>query len=916
MNKRLTVLLAFMSLFFSGIKAQNDSIKAYLLTCEPGKAIYELFGHTAVWIEDIGNGTDAVFNYGQFDFNTPHFIWRFSLGQTDYILGATSLKSFLTEYRIRGSEVYAQQLNLTIEESRKLYSLLIENCRPENRVYRYNYLYNNCATMALDKIEQSINGSVNYHSHHSAGTFRDIFTEHTSRRPWSQFAIDFVTGSEIDEPLGYRQEAFAPLYLKELAQDATITDSAGTERPLVLPYIKLANPNHAVDFGNPAFTPIRITWMVFMTVLLFSLLGWYKEKPFRLIDILVFGIQGVAGIIIALLFFFSEHPAVDTNWLVICFNPLPLVFIPFMLRQIGKGKLSVFVICEFVVCTVFLILSPVIPQKIEPATLLLIATFALRALSTSVYQLSAKHRSKSGNGIMTGRFILLVLAACFSLPVEAKQEKRPKLVVGIVLDQFDRQTLEMMLPSLRNDGIKLMWYNGYSNDCVMYDFDETDRASAIASIYTGASPFQHGIVAGKWMNRKTLMVSSPLDDGNRNGINTIEHTSPQKLLATNLADEMKLESEGRSRVCAIAIERDASVLAAGHEADVAIWMNHENGEWCSSDYYGSLPAWVEGLNDNQSRKYEWQPLSAADDYIRISGKDNAYTFSHTVKIDNPTDWITSPASNDMVNRAAIEAIDAMKLGGDDTPDLLALTYYAGNFRNEPYSINSLEQQDILLRLDCNIAELVNAINAKVGWGNTLFFITSTGYTDYKVPDLANTRIPSGTISMERTVALLNLYLSAKLGSDKYIDTYYRNHIYLNHNLIEDKGISIGEILGHCVDLLVQVSGVKSILLLRDLMASTPDTETTRKRNALHNASSGDILIEAAPGWGISDENEGLTYYRQPASQPFPLIIYGNRIHAEISHEPLSVSVLIPTICNLIHCDIPNASYARPLTGLK
>ena len=103
-RKLISILAAFMFLV-PGAKAQNDSINAYLLTCEPGKAIYELYGHSAIWIEDVGNGTDAVFNYGLFDFNTPNFVWRFTLGKTDYILGYTRLRSFLREYSERGSEV-------------------------------------------------------------------------------------------------------------------------------------------------------------------------------------------------------------------------------------------------------------------------------------------------------------------------------------------------------------------------------------------------------------------------------------------------------------------------------------------------------------------------------------------------------------------------------------------------------------------------------------------------------------------------------------------------------------------------------------------------------------------------------------------------------------------------------------------
>ena len=278
--------------------------------------------------------------------------------------------------------------------------------------------------------------------------------------------------------------------------------------------------------------------------------------------------------------------------------------------------------------------------------------------------------------------------------------------------------------------------------------------------------------------------------------------------------------------------------------------------------------------------------------------------------------LTSPFSNDWVNAAAIAALDGMNLGRDDTPDLLSLTYYAGNFRHGNNSISSIELQDIYLRLDYNIAGLIKEINDRIGIENVLFFITSTGYADYSAPDLASTRIPTGTVNMERAVALLNLYLSAKYGSEQYIETYFHNQIYLNHRLIEDKGLAMHEILDNSVDLLVQMSGVRNVILLRDLMSTIPDQDAARRRNAYNNSYTGDIIIEAIPGWGITDVNEDITEYRRPTPQPFPMILYGNGIRGEINHEPISVSVLIPTVCNILRCNAPNASYSNPLIGLK
>lgn len=916
-NKLLTMLVCLMT-FIPATRA-DDSISVSLLTCQPGKIIYELYGHTALLVQDFERGTQAVYNYGMFDFSTPHFIWRFTLGKTDYLLGAESLRHFVREYYERGSKVYCQTLNLTQEESRRLRDLLEENCLPQNREYRYNFLFNNCATMALDKILESIDGQVTFPPTDSGLSFRSILTEHTCVRPWSQFGVDLIVGAESDLPLQPRQESFAPLYLMDMVSKAVITsneDSADTVRPLASPSYVLVSPDHEVDFGQPLLTPIQVMWLLFMTVLLLCLLGWYREKQYRIADAILFGLQGVTGAVIGFLYFFSEHPTMDSNWLVIVLNPIPLVCLPFMLRNMRKGRTDWFLIGDFIVCAAFTLFSPAIPQDIEPAVIIFTVTLALRALSSIIFLLFKKKRAIHGPSGKSRIAVAVLLMALAPASMKAKTDKRPKLVVGIVVDQLESECLEKMLPVFDDDGLKRLWNLGYNRTDASFDFEGADLASGMASLYTGASPFQHGIVASRWMNRKTLNVSSPFDDSNFSGINTIEHSSPVKLLASNLADEMKLGSDGKAKICSIAIERDAAILAAGHEADVAIWMNSYDCRWCSSDYYGILPSWINERNEGEWQNVEWKPAFPTGAYVQISDSEHHRPFSYTFRKDDAWDFRTSPFANDKVTEMALAAIDGMGLGRDDTPDLLALTFYAGNFKHAPNSIRSLEQQDIYVRLDRNVADLIRKINDTVGLDNVLFFLTSTGYTETGTPELGGTRIPTGNVSMERVTALLNLYLSAKYGSGSYIETYHRNQIFLNRNMIEDNGLAMHSVLESCVDLLVQVSGIRNVLLMRNLMSMVPDMESARKRNAFNNSCSGDIIIETIPGWSIQDEKDGKTIYRKPADSPFPIILYGNGIRSEINHDPISASVLAPTIASLTGNDIPNACQTHALKNLK
>ena len=212
----------------------NDSIRLSLLTCAPGEVIYTLFGHTAIRYENPSQGIDVVFNYGLFSFDIPNFALRFSLGETDYRLGVIDYPHFAGEYAYFGRSVWQQTLNLNNEEKAELIRLLQENYRPENRMYRYNFFYDNCATRPRDKIEESIAGKVIYPVEPQDGsrTFREIVHQYCKGHPWARFGIDLCIGSEADRPITQRQMMFAPFYLMDAFAGAQITGDS-IQRPLV-----------------------------------------------------------------------------------------------------------------------------------------------------------------------------------------------------------------------------------------------------------------------------------------------------------------------------------------------------------------------------------------------------------------------------------------------------------------------------------------------------------------------------------------------------------------------------------------------------------------------------------------------------------------------------------------------------------
>ena len=210
----LSVLMAPAAVDSTLVRDHSDSIRVSLVTCSPGTEVYEVYGHTALRIEIPSQGVDAVVNYGLFSFEAPNFVWRFIKGETDYVVGTIGYPIFEREYTDRGSTVTLQTLNLSREEKERLVYLLNENLRPENREYRYNFLYNNCSNKAGDMVELALSERLHPLENRSEGiTYRDILHEYTQEYPWLQLGIDYLLGVEADRPIDPNQQKFAPEYM-------------------------------------------------------------------------------------------------------------------------------------------------------------------------------------------------------------------------------------------------------------------------------------------------------------------------------------------------------------------------------------------------------------------------------------------------------------------------------------------------------------------------------------------------------------------------------------------------------------------------------------------------------------------------------------------------------------------------------
>ncbi|WP_308772886.1 DUF4105 domain-containing protein [uncultured Bacteroides sp.] len=360
--------------------SQNDSIQLSLLTCAPGNEIYALFGHTAIRYQNFSQGVDWVFNYGMFSFNTPNFIYRFVKGETDYQLGITPFPYFEAEYALRGSSVYQQVLNLTPLEKQTLLRLLRDNYLPENRIYRYNYFYDNCTTRARDQIEKSIQGKVVYPSVSWTKTFRGIVHEFTVNSPWDELGIDLCLGAEADKAIDARKQMFAPFYMRYFADGAYIQDKDGNTRPFILREEKIVDVSPEIE-PPFALTPMGAGALFLFLNVLVAFWQWRKKCIFWGWDVVLYAAQGIAGCIIAFLFFVSSHPTVGSNWLLILFNPIPLFYLPFMVYRDIKRKKDLYHLINLVYLTLFMLLFLPLPQKFNLTVLPLALGLLVNAAS-------------------------------------------------------------------------------------------------------------------------------------------------------------------------------------------------------------------------------------------------------------------------------------------------------------------------------------------------------------------------------------------------------------------------------------------------------------------------------------------------------------------------------------------------------
>ena len=354
--------------------AVSDSLRVSIVTCNPGGEVYSMFGHTAVRVVDYHSGLDAVFNFGVFNESKSGFIYDFVKGETDYELRAETGQFFFWRYSREGYGVYEQVLNLTKKECTNIMGKLTENVRPENRIYRYNWLYDNCTTRAYQVIASSIEGVLEYDSVFYPKCARELLHDYTRVDSWLSFGIDMLLGEEIDRPLSSVQQMFLPKVLMERMNLVMVKKKENVMYPLVGQMLTVLEPTVARE-SDESQMPMIVMTLLFLTVMFVSVMDMRKKRRSRWLDMTLMSLQGTVGILIAFLFLFSLHPGCDTNVLVFFLNPL--WFIPaFCLLRRGRGEWMKWVVMAVLIVSVMTVLT--FGQGLTPAIWMLVFTLLVR----------------------------------------------------------------------------------------------------------------------------------------------------------------------------------------------------------------------------------------------------------------------------------------------------------------------------------------------------------------------------------------------------------------------------------------------------------------------------------------------------------------------------------------------------------
>lgn len=496
-------------------------------------------------------------------------------------------------------------------------------------------------------------------------------------------------------------------------------------------------------------------------------------------------------------------------------------------------------------------------------------------------------------------------------------------MVGIVINGLDIDRVEELRAHMGPNGFNRLLNQGVTITDIDYG-SHLDDAAATAIIFTGASPAVNGLPASTHYDSETRLRQPILSDHSHLGNFTDETYSPAAIRVSTLADEIRLDANGLGAVYSISPDPSQAIIMAGHAGNSACWINDDTGKWATTTYYKDLPTVIQTINHRQPLSFRldtinWTPLLPPSTFSFLPSYKQAYPFRHHFPRSDKNRYEAYKNSgpvNAEVTSISADYVKSMTLGSREPVDMLNLTYTVQPFMFAREADTRAELLDSYLRVDRQLDRLFRAIDASgPGMDNTLVFVAGTPAINATRPDDPKWQIPTGEFSPTRAISLLKMGLMASYGNGDWVLGYHDRQIYLNRQLIKERGKNLEEIRDEAADFLRRMSGVTHAATISEILKASPEADNPfpLPRN-IDVDSSGDIFLAIAPGWVIVNESNTSApqiVERSGNATSSAFILYPSIEPAKLT-TPVDARVIAPTVARILRIRSPNGAQLPPL----
>jgi predicted AlkP superfamily pyrophosphatase or phosphodiesterase len=552
------------------------------------------------------------------------------------------------------------------------------------------------------------------------------------------------------------------------------------------------------------------------------------------------------------------------------------------------------------------------------------------------------------------RFILFLLLFCLMATPRktmAQTPAKPKLIVGIVVDQMRFEYLYRYQNQYGTGGFRRLLQEGFSCEQTHYNYSPTYTGPGHAAIYTGTVPAVNGIIANDWWDpewkKKRYVTTDPRYKTVGGTIGKVGQHSPAVLLSSTITDELRLATRMESKVVGVCLKDRGSILPAGHFPNASYWFDDETGNWITSTYYPdsvALPQWADQFNQKKlpdtylNQSWDKMPNAAysgsfdgwerykSPNYFRPFMGNFPYNLANIKKTRNYEVIRFTPFGNNLTTDFALAAVENMQLGQDNVPDFLCLSYSATDYCGHQFGIHAPEVEDTYLRLDRDIERLLTYLDEKIGRNNVLLFLTADhggGETPIHLRDL---NAPAGVFEESKLEAELESALSVAFSmSGDFIQEIANQQIWLNWDAIQDFDLAPDEVAHVIADYIRTQKGVYDVYTRDELLMLPSDIPFIPElRRGIHPRRSGDIIIHLDPAWHADDsvfKLGGATHGSPYAYDTHvPLLWYGWRVPSGESFAPVAITDIAPTLAAMLRITEPNGNIGKVIqevmTGMK